>query len=71
MRLALSMKAHDHEVRSAGWSPNFGESGLQMDSGDLFHNVEAHESFSYVYVLLGFGVGGPGEIRTHDLFHAI
>ncbi len=38
---------------------------------DLFHDVEAHESFSYVYVLLGFWVGGPGEIRTHDLFHAM
>jgi len=37
---------------------------------DLFRDMEAPKHFR-MSMFIGVCFGGPGEIRTHDLFHAI
>jgi len=44
----------DHDARSAGWSPNLGEFGLQMDSARPLPRRGSAQAFSYLYVLVGF-----------------
>jgi len=53
----------DLVVLDPSWTPN----GPRKPIVD----TTPSKSIVYIYVLLGFGFGGPGEIRTHDLFHAI
>jgi hypothetical protein len=53
--------------RAAGWSPNFGEFGLPVTSSATWKHASIFVSLYFVALCFG----GPGEIRTHDLFHAM
>ena len=45
------------------WTPDGPET-------DLFHDLEERSIFVCL-CFIGIWFGGPGEIRTHDLFHAM